>query len=246
MITNTHSGTNIQEIASGIFRINTPVDLPGGMPFSFNQYLVMDEEPLLFHTGKRGMFRLVGEAVARVTALDNLRHLAFSHFEADECGALNDFLEAAPNAAPVCGRLAAAVSVNDFARRPARALADGETLVLGERVLRWIDTPHLPHGWESGLLMDTTSGTLFCGDLFTQVGHGAAPMTEGDIMGPSEAMREKMDYYTHTPRTRELLQRLAEERPNTLACMHGSAWRGDGAALLRDLAATLCAEHAFA
>jgi glyoxylase-like metal-dependent hydrolase (beta-lactamase superfamily II) len=132
------------------------------------------------------------------------------------------------------------VSVNDFADRPARALADGESLVLGGHVVRWIDTPHTPHGWESGLLMETSTGTLLCGDLFTQGGTGEVPLTEGDILGPSEAFRLQMDYYAHAPGTGAILERLAREKPTTLACMHGSAWRGDGAALLRELAASLC------
>ena len=240
MITNPSSGTNVHEIAAGIYRINTPVVLPGGAgAFNFNQYLIVDDEPLVFHTGPRRMFPLVSEAIARVVALDRLRYIAFSHVEADECGSLNDFLAAAPDAVPVCSRVAAMVSVNDIADRAARPLADGEILKLGQHEVRWYDTPHLPHAWECGLLMETHTGTFFCGDLFTQGGTGETPITEADILGPSEAFRGQMDYYAHCPDTTAMLERLAGERPRVLACMHGSAWRGDAAALLRNLAQSL-------
>jgi flavorubredoxin len=239
MITNAASLTNIHEIAPAIYRINTPVALPGGPDFNFNQYLVVDDEPLLFHTGPRRMFPLVAEAIGKVTPLRSLRYVGFSHVEADECGALNDFLAAAPDAVPVCGQLAALVSVNDLADRAARALADGEVLRTGKRAFRWIDAPHVPHGWECGFMMETETRTLLCGDLFTQGGKGATPITEADILGPSEAFRAPMDYYAHAPHTAAILERLAREQPQVLACMHGSAWRGDGAALLRALAQAL-------
>jgi len=235
MITNATAGTNLHEIAPGIFRINTPVAIPNGQ-FNFNQYLIAEEAALVFHTGPRKLFPLVSEAIAKVMPLEQLRYVAFSHYEADECGALNDFLAAAPRAEPVCSRVAAMVSVNDGATRPARALADGEVLSLGRHRLRWHDTPHVPHGWECGYLMELETKTLLCGDLFTQPGSGATPLTDGDILGPSEAMRARMDYWAHSPNTAEALERLAREEPTTLACMHGSAWRGDGAALLRALA----------
>lgn len=236
MITNAASGTNVHEIASGIFRINTPIAIPGSPGFSFNQYLVADEAPLVFHTGPRKMFPLVAEAIGKVLPLEKLRYIAFSHFEADECGALNDFLAAAPQAQPVCSRVAAMVSVDDVADRPARALADGEALELGRHTLRWLDTPHVPHGWECGVMMETTTRTLLCSDLFTQPGGGAIPVTDADILGPSEAFRGQMDYYAHAPQTAATLEKLAREQPRVLACMHGSAWQGDGAALLRALA----------
>jgi flavorubredoxin len=240
MITNSSSGTNVHEVAAGIYRINTPVVFPGGSgAFNFNQYLIADDEPLLFHTGPRRMFPLVSEAVASIVPLQQLRYLAFSHFESDECGSLNEFLAVAPRAVPVCSRVAAMVSVDDVADRPARPLADGEILNLGRHELRWFDTPHLPHAWECGLMMDLHTHTLLCGDLFTQGGTGETPITESDILGPSEAFRGPMDYYAHSPDTGAMLERLAVERPEVLACMHGSAWRGDGAALLRDLARTL-------
>jgi flavorubredoxin len=239
MITNTETGTNVHEIAAGIYRINTPVPLPDGSAFSFNQYLVADDKPLLFHTGPRQLFPLVRQAVDAVLPVSRLRYVGFSHFEADECGALNDWLAVAPEAEAVCGQVGAMVSVNDFASRAPRALADGEVLQLGRHALRWLDTPHLPHGWDCGLMFDDATRTFFCGDLFTQGGRGEVALTEGDILGPSEAFRGPMDYWAHAPQTGAQLERLAALRPATLACMHGSAWRGDGAALLRELAGAL-------
>jgi flavorubredoxin len=240
MITNTESGTNVHEIAEGIYRINTPLSVvPGG--FSFNQYLVVDEEPLLFHTGLKRMFPLVREAIARVIPVEQLRYLAFSHFESDECGALNSLLAAAPRAVPVCSQVAAMVSVEDFADRAPRPLAHGETIRLGKHAVRWVDAPHMPHGWETGLLFEETTRTLFCGDLFTQGGTGDAAVTESDILGPSEAFRKAMDYYSHSKNAGPILAALAATGPTTLACMHGSAWRGDGGALLRELARSLAA-----
>jgi flavorubredoxin len=236
-VTNAASGTNIAEIAEGVYRINTPVQMDGGPgAFSFNQYLVVDEQPLLFHTGPRRMFPLVREAVAHVTPVDRLRWIGFSHYEADECGSLNEWLAAAPGAAPLCGRIAALVSVADIADRPPKGLADGESLSLGARSVRWIDAPHVPHGWECGFLFEETARTLFCGDLFTQGGRGETPLVETDIVGPSERMRRGMDYYSHAPNVRPVLTRLAALEPTTLACMHGSAWRGAGAVPLRALA----------
>ena len=239
MITNTQSGTNIDEIAAGIFRINTPLALPGGLAFNFNQYLIVDDAPMLFHTGLRSLFPLVSEAIQAVLPLARLKYVGLSHFEADECGALNQFLAAAPDAVPICSQLAAAVSVGDYADRAPRGLADGEELALGSHTIRWFDTPHVPHAWECGLMLDTTTRTFFCGDLFTQGGPGKVAVTEADILGPSEAFRKPMDYFAHAPQTRAILERLAREAPTTLAVMHGSAWRGDGARLLRELAAVL-------
>ena len=239
MITNSQSGTNIHEIADGIYRINTPVGLPGAGQFNFNQYLLIDDEPLLFHSGLRKLFPCVREAIATVMPVERLRYVGLSHFEADECGALNEFLAVAPQAVPLCGQVAALVSVNDYADRAARAMADGEELSLGRHRIRWFDTPHMPHGWECGLLMDTFTKTLFCGDLFTQGGAGEVALTESDILGPSEAFRGPMDYYAHAPNTHAVLEKLARASPTTLACMHGSAWRGDGAKLLRELSRAL-------
>ena len=239
MITNAASDTNLHEIAAGIYRINTPLALPDGSAFSFNQYLVADDEPLLFHTGARGLFPLVAEAIAKVLPVSSLRYLAFAHFETDECGALNEFLAAAPNAVPVASQVGAMVSVNAFADRPAKAMADGEVLELGAKKLRWLDAPHVPHGWDNGFMMELETRTLLAGDLFTQGGPGTVALTEGDILGPSEDFRQPMDYFAHAPHTSAVLEKLARENPLTLACMHGSAWRGDGAGLIRALAKRL-------
>lgn len=239
-ITNTESGTNINEIADGIYRINTPLPpgiAPGG--FSFNQYLILDDAPLLFHTGPRKLFPLVREAVSHVMPVARLRHVAFSHVEADECGSLNEWLAVAPQAVPVCGQIAAMVSIEDLADRAPRALADGETLSLGKHTVQWLDAPHLPHAWECGFLFEQKTQTLLCGDLFTQPGVGDPPLTESDILGPSEAFRHELDYFSHSKNAPELIERLAALNPTTLACMHGSAWRGDGANLLRALAVEL-------
>jgi flavorubredoxin len=238
-VTNRQSGTNVQEIADGIHRIHTPVYLAGAGGFSFNQFLIVDDEPLLFHTGPRKMFPLVREAVASILPVAKLRYIAFSHVEADECGSLNEWLAAAPGSVPLCGMVAAMVSISDLADREPRALADGETLSVGRHTVRWMDTPHLPHAWECGLLMEVSTRTLFCGDLFTQGGAELPAITEADILEPSEAFRRAMDYFSHTANARSLLEKLARTEPSTLACMHGSAWRGDGARLLRALGDSL-------
>ena len=238
MITNRESGTRIDEIAQGVYRISTPVSVvPGG--FTFNQYLVVDDEPLVFHTGLRRMFPLVREAISAVMPIERLRYVSFSHYEADECGAINEFLAAAPNAVPLCGQIAAIVSIGDVADRPPRAMDDGETVPLGAHSVRWFATPHLPHAWECGFLMEETTRTLLCGDLFTQGGATHAPLTEDDILEPSEAFRGQLDYYSHTKNAGGMIERLAGLRPTTLACMHGAAWRGDGARMLRALGARL-------
>lgn len=235
--------TTIDEIESGIYRISTPVPpeaMPGG--FSFNQYLVVDDEPLLFHTGGRALFPLVREAIERVMPVSRLRWLSFSHVESDECGALNDFLAVAPNASPLCSNVAAFVSINDIASRPARALSDGEIFSTGARTLEWIDAPHVPHNWETGYLLDRTTGTLFCGDLFTQPGHQTPALTESDLVEPTEAFRAggvaggMYDYWSSAPGTQAVIERIAATKPRTLACMHGSAWRGaDAGPMLREL-----------
>jgi flavorubredoxin len=160
IITNAASGTNVHEIADSIYRINTPINIvPGG--FSFNQYLILDDQPLLFHTGPRKLFPLVHEAVNHLVPSERLRFIALSHFEADECGSLNEWLAAAPQSTPLCSEVAAMVSVNDVADRPARPMADGEKLMLGQHSVKWLDTPHLPHGWETGYQMEAESGTMF-------------------------------------------------------------------------------------
>jgi flavorubredoxin len=174
-----------------------------------------------------------------VLPIERLEFIGLSHFEADECGSLNSFLAAAPRSTAVCSRVAAMVSIGDFADRAPRALADGEELSLGRHRVRWFDTPHMPHAWECGLMLDVSTSTFFCGDLFTQGGPGDVALTEADILGPSEAFRAPLDYFAHAPQTPAILERLARENPTTLACMHGSAWRGDGARLIRELSAAL-------
>ena len=171
-VTNTQSGTNVNEVAKGIYRINTPVPSPGGPGFSFNQYVITDDEPLLFHTGPRRMFPLVLEALRTVLPPQRLRYISFSHVESDECGSLNEWLAAAPQSVPLCGTVAAMVSIQDLADRTPRVLADGERLSLGEHAVRWLDAPHVPHGWECGFLVEERTSTLLCGDLFTQGGDG--------------------------------------------------------------------------
>jgi flavorubredoxin len=232
-ITNAQSKTNVHEIADKIYRISTPVDLlPGG--FTFNQILVDDDEPLLFHTGLRRMFPLVREAVEHVLGdVTKLRYVAFSHFESDECGALNEWLAVAPRSEAVCSMVGAMVSVGDFAIREPHPLKDGQELSIGKKKLRWLDAPNLPHNWECGYMFESTTRTLLCGDLFTQPGSNHAPLTEGDILGPSEAMR-KADptAVAIEANARRLLEKLASTEPLTLATMHGSSFHGDGRAML--------------
>jgi flavorubredoxin len=230
----------VDEIANGIYRINIPVPptvVPGG--FSFNQYLIDDDQPLLFHTGSRRLFPAVSDSVRRIIPLKQLRYVGFSHHEQDEDGALNQFLAAADNAEPVCGTVNALIN-GDGMDRPPRVLRDGETLKLGKHSVRWLDASHLPHGWETGYLFDEATKTLLCGDLFTQPGAGDVALTESDVLGPSETFRTQgMDYFAHGRDLPAQVERLASTEPTTLACMHGSAWTGDGGRLLRYLAASL-------
>ena len=240
MITNPHTGTRIDEVAAGIYRINTPLrvdDIPGG--FNLSQYLVVDDEPLVFHTGWRRWFPFVSEAISKVIPLERIRHVGYSHLEGDESGALNEFLAVAPLAVPFASQIGVLTSLQDLADRPPRGLADGEELSIGSKTLRWIYTPHVPHGWDCGVLFDKSSQTLLCGDLFTQPGADTPPLTESEVLSVSEGMRKALDYYAHATNTRTILERLASLMPTTLACQHGSAYRGDGAALLRELAGIL-------
>ena len=231
----THPETQIDEIAPDIYRISTGVsDIAGG--FSFNRYLIKDDAPLVFHTGPRRLFEATRDAIETVMPAHRLRYIAFSHFEADECGALNEFLAVAHDAVPVCSGVGAMTSIGDIADRTPSVMTDGATLNLGRHELRWLDTPHLPHGWDCGYFFDTTSRTLFCGDLFTQPGSDTPALTERDILEPSEAMRGMFDYFAHGRDTGALIEKMAATQPKTLACMHGSAWTGDGAGLLRELA----------
>ncbi|MFT4840530.1 MAG: glyoxylase-like metal-dependent hydrolase (beta-lactamase superfamily II) [Planctomycetota bacterium] len=240
MTEQTSPSTRVDQIADGIHRISTaipPALVPGG--FTFNQFLIDDDEPLLFHTGPRKLFPLIRDAIATVMPVARLRHIAFSHFEADECGALNEFLAAAPGASPLCSRIGAMTSVADIADREPRAIGDGEQISLGRHTLRWLDTPHMPHGWDCGFLFEATTRTLLCGDLFTQGGDQHLPVTEQDILAPSLAAHEVFDYYANSRDAEKQFAKLIATKPQLLACMHGSSWRGDGADLLRALANAL-------
>lgn len=231
--------TETHEIAPGIFRFSTFVPDVSPEGFTFNQFLVRAEQPMLFHCGHRAMFAPISEAVARIIPLDTLRWISFGHVEADECGAMNAWLAAAPHAQVMHGELACSVSLNDMADRSPRALADDEIVHLGDdRRVRFLHTPHVPHGWEAAVFMEETTGTLFCGDLFTHIGKGP-PVVETDIVGPALASEAMFHAMTMAPNTGATLERLAALRPQTLALMHGSSFRGDGAQALRQLAAAL-------
>ncbi len=230
------SDTKTFEIADGIYRFSTAVSGIGSEPFTFNQFLILADAPMLFHLGHRAMHPSIAAAVERVTPLASIRYLGFGHVEADECGALNAWLAAAPHAEVVHGQTACMVSLNDLADRSPRPLADGETIDLGGKRMRWMDTPHVPHGWEAGLFYEETGSTLFCGDLLTHGGDGPA-LTESDVAGPAIAMEEVFHAMSMAPNTGAVLHQLAGLEPTTLALMHGSSFRGDGAAALRALAA---------
>lgn len=228
--------TRIDEIAAGIYRLSTfvpEVAAPAG--FTFNQFLIMAERPLLFHCGHRKLFPLISAALARVLPPERLGWISFGHIEADECGAMNAWLGIAPEATVAHGVVASRVSLDDMADRPPRSLADGEVLDLGGRRVRYIDTPHVPHGWEAGVLFEETTGTLLCGDLFTAPGDGP-PIGTTDAVGPALAAEDMFGFSSLTPRTGPTLRRLAELAPRTLALMHGSSFTGDCAQALRDLA----------
>ncbi len=228
--------TRIDEIAAGIFRFSTFVPQiapPAG--FTFNQFLVMGQQPLLFHLGHRKLFAETAAAVGRVLPLERLRFLSFGHVEADECGAMNEWLAAAPNAELVHGMIGTAVSINDMADRPARTVADDEVLDIGGRLLRFIYTPHVPHGWEAGVFFEATTNTLLCGDLFTHAGDGPA-VTEADVVGPAIDTEAMFGATCLSPTTGATLRKLAALQPSTLALMHGSSFQGDGEAALRSLA----------
>lgn len=227
----------IDEIADGIFRLSLFVpEIAPPAGFTFNHFLIRGEEPLLFHTGLRKMFPALHEAVGRLIRPGQLRWIAFGHYEADECGAMNEWLSVAPQAQVAHGQTACLVSLNDMADRAPRILQDGEAIELGHgRRIRYLDTPHIPHGWEAGVLYEEASGTLLCGDLFTQLGDGAA-LTEGDIVGPAVAAEDLFRYSSLNPQMGATIRRLAGLSPRTLALMHGPSFRGDGASALRDLA----------
>ncbi len=231
----------VTEVAPDLYRISTY--LPD-FNLQFNQFLAKDDEPLLFHTGLKSIFPAVREAVSSLINPAEIKWVSFSHFEADECGTLNDWLTIAPNAKPACSLVGAMVSIDDIALRPARGLADGEVLQTGKYRFRFLQTPHVPHCWEAGLLYEETQKTLLCSDLFTHQGN-VEPQTTSDIVG-----RAKQDLvsgqqgplanaYPYTAQTEKILFRLAALKPKTLATMHGSTFVGDGERALKDLAVTL-------
>jgi flavorubredoxin len=227
----------ISEIASNIFRIS--IFAPSAN-LQFNHFLVKDDEPLLYHTGLRGFHAEIHEAVSKLIHVSELRHIGYSHFESDECGSLNEWLTAAPNADVICSQVGAFVNVNDFIGRESRALPDGGTFATGKHRFRYCQTPHLPHGWDAGVLFEETEKTLFCSDLFHHVGD-VEPLTTSDVVARShQSLKEYQAgilaaYVPYTPLTGENLKKLAELKPKTLAIMHGSSFTGDGAQALEDL-----------
>jgi flavorubredoxin len=228
--------TKIDEIAPDLYRISV---LHPELNMQFNHFLVRDEEPLLFHTGMRRMFPAVQGAVGQLIDPASLRWIGWSHFEVDECGALNEWLALAPKAQPLCGQVGAMVNVHDFANRPPVALAPGDVHSTGRHRFRWVPTPHLPHGWDAGMLFEERDRVLFCSDLFHQFGD-VEPVTQADVVGRYEQAIAKMqahpvlmDYMPFTPQTRRRLEELARLEPKMLAAMHGSAFQGDCAAALR-------------
>ena len=229
--------TRIDEIAPGIYRLSTYIpDIAPPAGFCFNQFLVRGEQPLLFHTGPRRMFPLVHAAVAKLIRPEQLRWIAFGHVESDECGSMNDWLALAPQAQVASGATACDVQLNDLADRAPRRLADGEVIELGgAKRVRYIDTPHTPHAWEAGVMYEESTGTLLCGDLFTQLGNDAALVTR-DIVGPAIAAEEMFQSSSLSPDMGTRIRGLAQLQPRTLALMHGPSFEGDGGGALRALA----------
>ena len=231
----------VTEIAPDVYRICTYIP---EIDLQFNQFLVKDEEPLLFHTGMKSLFPLVREGVASVIDPSKIRWISFSHFEADECGSLNEWLQIAPDAQAACSMIGALVSVNDFAIRPAKIMNDGEVLRVGKHRVRFIQTPHVPHCWDAGLMFEETTGTLLCSDLFHQLGD-VEPLTESDVI--DRARRTLVEYQAgpfanympYTKNTDSIMQKLAALKPRTIAPMHGSAYMGDGERAIRDVAVVM-------
>ena len=229
--------TKISEIADGIYRLSTYVpDIAPPAGLTFNQFLVLGDEPLMFHTGLRKMFSLDRDALSRIMPPQRLRWIAYGHFEADECGAMNEWLAVAPQATPAHGQTGCLVSLNDFADRTPRILGDGEVIDLGGGNRgRFIDTPHTPHGWDAGVLYEESTRTLLCGDLFTQLGNERA-LTDGDVVGPAIVAEDLFKYSSLSPGMGTTIRSLSNLAPRTLALMHGPSFAGDGAAALRALA----------
>ena len=232
---------NTIEIAPDIYRIS--VFIPE-INLEFSHFLVRDEEPLLFHTGLRRIFPAIRDEVSRLVDISKIRHIGFSHFESDECGSLNQWLEIAPSAQPVCGLVGALVSVNDFSMRPAQVLTQDDVLATGRYRFRFIPTPHVPHGWDAGVLFEESQRTLFCSDLFHQWGHREPTTADSIIDRCRAALLETQagpfaNYVPYTHYTGRILESLAQREPKTLAAMHGSTYYGDGAQALRDLATVM-------
>jgi flavorubredoxin len=227
--------TKVDEIAPRIYRLSTLVPEIGPSGFTFNQFLIDDDEPLLFHTGHRSMFPGIRDAIDRVLPVERLKWITFGHVESDECGAMNLLQGVAPEAQVAHGDLGCMVSIDEMSDRPPRPLADGEIIELGDKRVRHIDTPHVPHAWEARVLYEETTGTLLCGDLFTHLGDGP-PLTEADIVGPAEEAEDLFGYSSLAPGTPTTIEALAELAPRTLATMHGSSFTGDCAGALRSLA----------
>jgi flavorubredoxin len=227
--------TRIDEIADRIYRLSTFLPGVGGpQGFTFNQFLIQADAPLLFHCGQRAVFPEVSAAAARLVDLATIRWVTYSHVEADECGSLNAWLAAAPQATAAHGAMGCALWLDDTAPRPPRRLAHGERIDLGGKTVRYLDTPHVPHELDAGLLYEETTGTLFCSDLLSHVGETVA-LTESDILGPAIATDAFFPFSPLTPKTGPTLRKLAELAPRTLAVMHGASYRGDCADLLRRL-----------
>jgi flavorubredoxin len=229
--------TQVAEIADGVYGLSTFVpDIAPPTGFTFNQFLIDADDPLLFHTGPRAMFPLIAEAVATVVSVESLRWIAFGHVESDECGSMNKWLAAAPHAQVAHDVLGCMVSLNDLCDRPPRPLTEGEVIDLGGKQVRHIATPHVPHNWEAQVLFEETTRTLFCGDILTQLGGRDVPLTTNDIVEPALVAEATFRATSMTPDTAHVLRRLGDLSPATLAIMHGSSFRGDSAKALYDLA----------
>ena len=229
--------TKVNEIAPGIYRLSTFVpEIAPPAGFTFNQFVVLGDDPFLFHTGPRRMFPHIHSAISRLLSPERLRWIAFGHYEADECGSMNEWLAAAPQSEVAHGQTGCLVSLNDMADRTPRVLQDGGVIDLGKgKRVRYLDTPHIPHGWEAGVLYEESTGTLLCGDLFTQLGERPA-LIETDIVSPAIVAEDLFKYSSLNPGMGATIRRLAELSPRTLALMHGPSFAGDGAAALRALA----------
>ena len=227
--------TRVDEIADRIYRLSTFVPDIGPTGFTFDQFLIDADDPAIFHTGPRTMFPVISEAIASLLPLERLRWIIFGHLEADECGAMNLFLAAAPNAQVAHTAIGCMVSINDLADRAPEPIANDATIDLGGRSIRSIDTPHVPHGWDAHVIYEETTRTLFCGDLLTQMGDGPA-LTANDLIGAAGQAEDMFGATCLTPQTAPTIRRLAELNPTTLAIMHGSSYNGDPGQALHTIA----------